>query len=143
MTLETIPHDPSDWERASPHGPHVVRTLGWRVVAFDAGTTTVAWEAGEEHSFPGPGGPVVHGGLLAALLDNALASAAYTLTGPAAVYLTADLHVQMLRSARPGLLTARAEVVRSGRTAAFCTGRITDAADRLLATATATQVRAG
>lgn len=134
------PFDPAEW--AAPPGPHVARTLGWTVTDHAAGRAAVTWTAGPEHGFPAPDGTaVVHGGLLAALLDNAMAAAAWTLTGPDAPFLTADLHVQLLRPARPGPLTATGEVVRSGRTTAACSGRLVDGAGVLLAVASATQVR--
>ncbi len=134
--------DPAAWEAAAPAGPHVARTLGWTVTDWSAGRAAVTWTAGPEHGFPAPDGTVVvHGGLLAALLDNAMAAAAWTLTGPGAPFLTADLHVQLLRPARPGRLSAAGEVVRSGRTTAACHGRLTDDRGALLAAASATQVR--
>lgn len=137
------PHDPRAWEAGAAPGPHVARTLGWTVTAWSAGRATVGWDAAPGYAFPAPGGPVVHGGLLAALLDNAMAAAAWTLSGPDAPFLTADLHVQLVRPARPGPLAAEAEVVRAGRTVAFCTGRVTDPAGRVLAVGSASQVRSG
>jgi len=53
---------------------------------------------------------------------------------------TTDLHVQFLRSARPGRLTGRGRVVRRGRDIAFMAGELVDDSGQVVATATATAV---
>lgn len=129
------PYDPSSWEDVD--GPHVWRTMGWQRGPFSSGEATVRWDASEDHAFPGPGGPVVHGGLVSAVLDCAMASAAATLGGP---YLTATLQVDLVRAARPGPLTAHGSVVRRTRAVVFCQGELRDAGGTLLASGRATQV---
>jgi uncharacterized protein (TIGR00369 family) len=132
------PFDPADWE-AEP-GVNVTRTMGWQRGGHSSGTAEVLWDAGEEWSFPGAGGRVVHGGLVSAVLDNAMASASYTVTGPGAPHLTADLTVHLMRPARPGPLVATGTVLRRTRGAVFTEGTLTDAAGTVLAVGRAVQV---
>lgn len=58
---------------------------------------------------------VVHGGVIAALVDEAIGLAAYSLLPPGAAAVTAELHVHFLMPARSGLLVARGTIWRSGR----------------------------
>ena len=141
--FDPAPFDPAQWEAAAPAGPHVARTLGWTAGTHTAGQATVTWDATADHAFPGPtGAAILHGGLLAALLDNAMAAAAWTLTGPAAPFLTADIQVQLVRAGRPGRITADATVTRRTRAAIFCTARATDPDGQLIAVAQGVQVPA-
>jgi len=57
-----------------------------------------------------------HGGAIGFLVDNATAGAAGTVLPPDSAILTAEYKVNMLAPAIPGRLTARAEVVKAGRT---------------------------
>lgn len=134
-------HDPASWESFDT-GPHVWRTQGWQRGPFAAGSASVLWEPGDEASFPSGDGRLVHGGLQAAVLDAALASACFTVTGPEQRWVTATLSVDLVRAARPGPLTATGTVVRRTRAVVFCAGTLVDAGGRLLATARATQVPA-
>ena len=58
---------------------------------------------------------VVHGGAIASLIDTAMAFAIITLLAPGEKVTTVDLTVSYLRPLTKGRITARAEVVRSGR----------------------------
>ena len=118
--------------------------MGWQRGEFSDGHATVLWEPGDEHSFPAAGGTrIVHGGLQAAVLDAAMASACYTVTGGAPPWVTATLSAELLRAARPGPLVATGVVVRRTRAVVFCSGTLADADGTVLATATATQVPTG
>lgn len=137
--------DPADWERGSSPGGHVWWTLGWRRGDVGPGWAEVLWDAGEEHAFPTDRGGgvqtrVVHGGLLSALMDVAMASAAWTVTGPGRPFLTADLRAEFHRAASPGLLTATGRVERLARSAVFCSVEVLDPDGRRVARGSATQV---
>ena len=72
------------------------------------------------HSFPTSRGPIVHGGAIATLADEALATVAFTLADEGQTTLTADLKIDFLRPARPGRLVARANVRHRTKRLAFC-----------------------
>jgi uncharacterized protein (TIGR00369 family) len=123
--------------------PPAAVTLGWQLCAVDpeAGTIEVDFEAGER--FLNPAG-VIQGGFLAAMLDDTLGPALVATLPPGQFAPTLDLHVQFLRSARPGRLHGHGEVVHRGREICFLSGTLTDPVGELLATATATaQIQTG
>jgi uncharacterized protein (TIGR00369 family) len=132
--------DPHGWEAADVEAPHVWRTLGYRRTGWRPGSTTIEWDAPAEYCFPTAGGPIVQGGLITALLDAAMGGACWTLLDRDQVFLTADLRVEFLRPARPGLLSATGTVVRRSRRAAFCAAEMQDAAGSLLASSRCTQI---
>jgi uncharacterized protein (TIGR00369 family) len=55
-------------------------------------------------------------------------------------FLTADLRVEFVRAARPGVLRAEGVVVRRNRRVAFCAADLFDAAGELLASSRCTQI---
>lgn len=100
----------------------------------------IEWDAGVEFCFHAPSGPIVHGGMVATLLDTAMGGACWTVCGDDESFLTADLRVEFLRSARPGTLRAEGRVVRRNRRVAFCSADLYDDAGGLLASARCTQI---
>ena len=127
-----------DDERA---GPHVWRTLAYRRLERDGDAAAIEWDAGEEYSFPdGSGGSIVHGGLVATLLDTAMGHACWNGLDDGRSFLTADLHVDFFRAARPGTLRAEGRVVHRTRRAVFCAAELLDAEGTLLAGARCTQI---
>jgi uncharacterized protein (TIGR00369 family) len=132
---------PPPWETLRPHGPHVWRTLGYRLVDAGGESAIVEWDAGEEYTFPDSGDTViVHGGLVTTLLDTAMGWACAMSLADGEGFLTANLHVEFFRPARPGTLRAEARVVERTRRVAFCAADLTDAGGQLLASARCTQV---
>ncbi|TDS85127.1 uncharacterized protein (TIGR00369 family) [Comamonas sp. JUb58] len=78
----------------------------------------------------------IHGGVLASMLDSAMARASRTLDGVEELGGTTDLHVQYMQPAE-GDLQVRAWVEHAAHTLVFCRAEIRDAADRLVASGTA------
>ena len=80
-------------------------------------------------------GDVVHGGAIAALLDTAGMAAAWSddtvPENPAGA--TVSMSVSFTAAARATDRTARARVVRRGRSLCFCEVTVTDAADSVVA----------
>jgi len=128
------------WGDVPDDVPHVWRTLGYRRTVAEEGRTVIEWDAPAEYAFPAASGHIVHGGLVATLLDTAMGGACWTVLGDDETFLTADLHVEFLRSARPGLLRADARVVHRTKRVVFCAGELHDAAGVHLASARCTQV---
>ena len=120
-------------------GPSVAAAdlLGMRPVVVEHGTVTFACEA--DPRFANPMG-TVHGGIIATLLDSALGCAVQTVLPDGSGYTTLSLEVKYLRPVAldAGELRATGTVVHAGRRQATAEARLTDAAGRVLATATTT-----
>ena len=78
-----------------------------------------------------PGSNILHGGIVASLVDVACTMAIIARTG--GTVATIDLSLDFLRPARIGALIATAEVLRQGKTLATTQARITDEEGRLIA----------
>jgi len=65
----------TSWESEQPEEPHVWRTLGYRRVSQAGGESVLEWDAPRKYAFPAPSGPIIHGGLVATLLDTAMGGA--------------------------------------------------------------------
>ncbi len=85
------------------------------------------------------GAQVLQGGIVATLLDFAMAFAAHaTLAAAERPFSTATLNVSLLRPAPPGRYLARGRIVRAGRSLLFADAALTAATDgRTVATASA------
>ncbi len=128
------------WEQARASGPHVFTTLGFRRLRWDPDATVLAWDAPADYGFPANDGYIVHGGLVATILDTAMGGAAWAVLDDDEVFLTADLRVEFLRAARPGPLRATGTVLRRTRRVVFCAGELHDDDGQLLAASRCTQV---
>jgi len=128
------------WEELRPDGAHVWRTLGYRRTATEPGRMEIEWDASEDYTFPDGNGSIVHGGLVGTILDTAMGGACATVLEEGESFLTADLRVEFMRSARPGLLRADGRVVRKTRRVVFCSAELYDAEGTHLASARCTQV---
>jgi uncharacterized protein (TIGR00369 family) len=113
-------HDLQRWEDMRPEGGHIWRTLGFRRTVWEPGRQVVEWDATEDYGFPTNAGSIIHGGMVATILDTAMGGACWTLLNKEDAFLTADLRVEYFRSARPGLLRAEGRVVRKARRVIFC-----------------------
>ena len=116
--------------------PPCADLLGWTLLEHDAakGWARMAFEARPE--FLNPAG-FVQGGLLTAMLDDSMGPAVLLMTLGRSYTVTINMNVSFLHPARPGRLIGEAQVVQLGKTIAFVESRLYDAAQRLLATATA------
>lgn len=132
--------DRGPWEDRRPGGPHIWRTLGYRRTATEPGRMEIEWDAAEDYTFPDGGGSIVHGGMVATVLDTAMGGACATVLEPGESFLTADLRVEFLRAARPGLLRAEGTVVRRTKRVVFCAAELYDAQGTHMASARCTQV---
>jgi uncharacterized protein (TIGR00369 family) len=117
--------------------PPAVRTLGIEPVEAQPGRVTFTLDLGEYHLNPFG---IVHGGVLAALLDTAMGCAVHSLLPPAVGYVTGELNVRFLRPAlvSAGPLVCTGEVVHQGRSTMVASARVIDADDRVIAMAGAT-----
>lgn len=120
--------------------PNLWYTLGFRSTAQAPGAGAVEWDATADYGFPSPGGPVIQGGLVTAILDTAMGLACYSTLGRDETFLTADLRVEFFRPTRPGTLRATGEVVRKTTKVVFCAAELFDVSGTTLATSRCTQV---
>jgi uncharacterized protein (TIGR00369 family) len=116
--------------------PPCADLLGWTLLDHDAarGWAKLGFEGRRE--FLNPAG-FVQGGLLSAMLDDAMGPAVLIASGGALYTATINLNVSFLAPARPGRFTAEANVVRMGKTVAFTEASLFDAAGELVARASA------
>ena len=103
------------WGEEAPPAPHIWRTLGYRGLEQADGRSVIEWDATPEYCFHAPSGPIVHGGMVTTLLDTAMGGACWTVLEENESFLTADLRVEFMRSARPGTLRAEGRVVQRRR----------------------------
>ena len=81
---------------------------------------------------------VLHGGVLASLVDGAVGVAVQSTLAEGEETTTIDLQVMYDQPARAGELTAEAELLRRGRTVIFGRCEVRDAAGELVAHGSAT-----
>lgn len=99
----------------------MVANIGTRLVEVKSGSIVLEGNlTAEAHGFPTGRGLIVHGGAIATLADEALASVAFTLAEEGETTTTADLQVDYYRPCKPGRLIARASVRHRTRRLAFC-----------------------
>jgi len=115
--------------------PPAAALLGWTALMIEPGHVRVQYTAREE--FYNPHG-CVQGGFLAAMLDDAMGPAGFTLLGAEEFAPTLEMKVNFVRPARAGTLIAEGRVVHKGRRTLFLEGTLADEDGDLIATATAT-----
>jgi uncharacterized protein (TIGR00369 family) len=111
--------------------------LGWQALDLRPGYVRVRYEARE--AFYNPQG-AVQGGFLAAMLDDAMGPAAFTLLEEGRFAPTLEMKVSFLRPARAGALIAEGSVVHQSRRFIHVEGKLRTEDGELVATATATLV---
>ena len=79
-----------------------------------------------------------HGGVSASLIDSAVGLALCTMISKGDLITTIDLQVNFLAPAKPGLLTARGEIIHKGKRIAVGDAKVTDENGRLVSKGTAT-----
>ena len=108
----------------------MIANIGGRIVDVGAGKLVLEGNlTAEKHSFPTSRGPVVHGGAIATLADEALATVAFTVAEEGQTTVTADLKIDFLRPATPGRLVARATVRHRTKRLAFTEATVEQADD--------------
>ena len=122
---------------ASGRKPGILVALDFDFVEVEAGKAVFAGIPGE-HAYNPIG--TVHGGYAATLLDSACGCAVHSRLTAAQAYTTLELKVAYHKpiTKDTGLLRAEGRVLSLGRRAAFAEARLTDARDKLYASATST-----
>jgi uncharacterized protein (TIGR00369 family) len=117
--------------------PPVQKLLGYEGGIFEDGRVIMTLEPAEFHYNPLG---VVHGGVLATLLDTVMACAVHTKLPPGDSYTTLDINVSFVRAVtlKSGRVRAVGEVIHIGRRSATARAELVDAEGRLCAHATST-----
>ena len=84
---------------------------------------------------------VVHGGVIASLIDTATAFAIISMLAPSEKVTTVDLTVSLLRPLTEGRVTAVAKVLRSGRRLFVVSAEVFDTDGKLATTALSTYMK--
>jgi uncharacterized protein (TIGR00369 family) len=116
--------------------PPCAAHLGWRMLGHDApgGWVRIAFEGRDE--FRNISG-FVQGGMLAAMLDDAMGPAIVLMTQGRCSGVTVGMNLSYLAPARPGTLVCEAKVVQLGKSIGFVEGTLSDGEGVVVARATA------
>lgn len=112
--------------------PSFKRYLGIEIDRADGGEADGHLDLGAHHL---NSRGVVHGGVLATLLDETLGAAVISAIPREWWCATISLSVQFLEGAREGRLLATGRILRKGRKVAFAGGEVHDATGRIVAAA--------
>jgi uncharacterized protein (TIGR00369 family) len=116
----------------------MIANIGTKLVEVARGKLVLSGNlTGESHGFPTSRGTIIHGGALATLLDESLASVAFTAADEGETTVTVDLKVDFLRAAKPGRLVARATLRHRTRRLAFCEATVEQDGGEIVAEARA------
>jgi acyl-CoA thioesterase len=109
--------------------------MGLEVVSFDDGASELRLPLKPHHRNPSG---VVHGGVVASLLDAAIGLALRTKLEMTSQHVTLGLDIHYIAISRGDVMTARGRVLRSGRQAAHGEAEVFDEDGTLLAKGAAT-----
>jgi uncharacterized protein (TIGR00369 family) len=123
-------------EGRSPQPP-VAKYLGYKILALDADRGSATLEQTARPEFCNGLG-TVHGGIITAMLDDAMSIAAVAFLDGKRVTPTIELKVTFVRPATLGRLLVEASVIHGGQNIMFLAGAVRDTEGQLLAAASAT-----
>ena len=118
---------------------NITRLFGIEAISSDPEAGTVVMAYAPDHRMTNPRGEV-QGGIVAALLDNAMARALAAMNDNKVVASTVDMNVSFLEPVRPGRVIGHGKVIRQGRTIAFLEAELRDEDGRVLARGTSTAI---
>lgn len=117
--------------------PPIMDTLGWQFRSFDAERQEITVEMHAKPEFLNPVGQV-HGGMLAAMLDETVSTGLAATLGAGEFAPTIEMKVNFIAPAKAGTIIGTARLVSKGRSISFLAGELRDVDGALVATATAT-----
>lgn len=128
--------DAGDLIERIARSPYHVWT-GIELAEVDEGRVVMRMDLRPEHLNPQG---IVHGGVIAGLLDSVCGLCLRTILPPGLTHRTVQLNVNFLRAGVTGHLVATGRAVHRGRTTGYSEGEVHDAEGRLMARATGTFV---
>lgn len=131
--VRTLPALYKEWSATG-----MIANIGTKLVEIGSGTLVLEGNlTAESHGFPTSRGPIVHGGAIATLADETLASVAFTVAEEGEMTATVDLKVDYYRPGTPGRLLCRAKVRHRTRRLAFCEATVEQESGEVIAEARA------
>ena len=112
-------------------------TLGLKLLEIGDGRATFELLIREELTQNG----MVHGGVIASLIDSSCACAAISLVYPNGYITTIDLQVEFLKSVTKGMLIAKAKCMKAGKTIFFCNAKVWNDEGELIGTGSSQLLR--
>jgi uncharacterized protein (TIGR00369 family) len=116
--------------------PAASKTLGWKLIAIDAKSGTIKLGFDGKAEFANPVG-TIQGGMIAAMIDDAMASIVIAHYERKRFPSTIDLHVHYLRPVRIGPVTVEAKITEKGRNTVFVEAELFEARGKRAAKAAA------
>jgi uncharacterized protein (TIGR00369 family) len=116
--------------------PPAARLLGWTLLELDVEKKRIKVGFDGKADFLNPAGNI-QGGILGAMLDDAMGPIVVAVTEGASFPTTVDIHVNFIRPVKPGPIAVDAEITSMGKQLVFLEGRLFDSAGKLCARATA------
>ncbi len=127
--MKVLPEMYEAWAKSG-----MIANLGARMVEVGPGTLVLEAEmSADRHGFPTGRGLIVHGGAIATLADEALATVAFTLADEGEATATSSLQIDYYTPATPGRLIARASVRHRTKRLAYCQASIEQADGKVVA----------
>lgn len=117
--------------------PAAATLLGWRFQAHNETDRSVSVSFDASDALTNPLGQI-HGGMLAAMLDDCMGPAIYVELPPDRIAVTVESKTVFIQAARPGRLFGYGRIEHWRGQLCFVSGRLSDGQGRVLATATAT-----
>ena len=117
--------------------PPIAHLIGFSITHAESGVVSASLVPNESHYNPIG---MVHGGVIATLLDTVVGCAVQSMLPLSRGYTTLNLSVSYIRAVTlaTGEIMAEGTIMHSGRSTAIAHGRVRDAAGKLLATAETT-----
>ncbi|KKN27037.1 hypothetical protein LCGC14_0868670 [marine sediment metagenome] len=84
---------------------------------------------------------MIHGGVLASLVDSSCACAAFSLIFPEGYITTINLQVEFLKPVSSGRLKAKAKCIKSGKSIFFCKAKVWNEDGELICTGSSQVLR--
>lgn len=138
MTKAALTADEQKRFREALHEVPFARLIGLELGVMERGAATLHLPVRDELK---QNKGLVHGGVIATLIDTAAAFAAITLLEPGQSTTTIDLTIHYLRPLTAGRATAHARLLRAGRRILVISVDILDETEALVATALTSYLR--
>lgn len=137
--MSTPFENPLAWIIASFQITPITSLLGATLVSYDPETARIVTEYDGKPEFCNLIG-TIQGGILTAMLDNAMSFAALAKLGEGFRVPSLEVKTSFISPARPGKIVGEAEVIRAGRSITFMQGRLFDDQGTLIAIGTGTSM---
>jgi uncharacterized protein (TIGR00369 family) len=124
--------------RNSKKRPPCTETLGMQLTAVDQANMVCRFDFEARQDFANPTG-AIQGGFLAAMLDEAMSTAAIIASNVTMNAPTLEMKVSFLRPLFVGKASAEARILKWGRSTCFIEAELFDPDGKLVAKASATQ----